>query len=105
MNPDKIAKLPQWAQSHIRIIQGRLDRCQRMLEEAHPHSRVMYAYLGGRFSVADQGDYEFYFGKEGSRSDRISVRFRDGKLELSSTHGLLVVLPRASNMIHVEVRP
>lgn len=104
IEPEKLARLPRWAQLELRNLASRLAVAERDLAEArgaiaqdatdtlaHPYDDVPLALPAGA-SVA------FRLGP--TWRDTIRVRIRDGRLNLNGDSGLMV-LPRASNDVDV----
>ncbi|UIW13547.1 hypothetical protein PQD80_gp63 [Arthrobacter phage Lizalica] len=101
-------KLPQWAQKELRSLRAALEHTTRELNDHRLNS------YGSPFSNTKADPYgdvpinlkngesiEFSLGP--GHHEVIRVRVRDGVLDVNANGGL-VVLPKASNHVDLEVR-
>lgn len=100
-------RLPAWAKDEIKRLRSNVERAnERMLAalgeketkvQVEPYGPMMdrkSAYLPDHSTVRFEVD-----------GGAIDVQLRDGKLEISGSgvRGVLVVFPRASNLVHVTL--
>lgn len=100
----KVARLPQWAQSHI-------TNLERKLREADDHIReiseplsipetdtVIQQYARPNIKLPKGSTIEFTIGEH-----RLHVRAADDHVEVQSYSGGVFVHPRASNSVQIFV--
>ncbi len=100
--PEQFAKLPKWAQQHIRLLEMRLKEAQEdARKNAGPeNSRVT---IGWEPSFKVRDDHPFRFSLGDDSMNHVQVSFHHGGLQIMGGRSI-VVLPSASNVIHVFLR-
>lgn len=106
-HPDKLAKLPIWAQDHIRQLTQQIAEAEKHLRTVR-HEDVSDHRDGIGLELGYRSGKQFTY----IQTDLSSVRFNgvnvyvqlDGKLCVSA-QGVLRVLPQAANSVVLEPAP
>lgn len=102
---DRIARLPQWAQAHIRMLEHDRDAAKADLREvlgtAPEETDTMVRQGYGEEPIRLPAGSRVKFGT-GGRLGGIECRWEGGALEVLGPGGTLAIEPRVSNRITIR---
>ena len=109
--PEKIARLPAWAQEHIRILTMRLDEEHRRRETLAQGTLVSYGYYIGasrpRGFMDDNDEVRFEFPDMGGAfigAKMLTPLHDERHIRISTGGDRLIIAPEASNGCRLTVR-
>ena len=106
---DRIERLPQWAQDHIKSLRRRAFMADQTLKVYQDSKTITPIWQGwkldkGRFYIPDHGVHFALAGSLGSGEENVvEVDREDGRLRIMSHGDTLVVYPECSNVISVKI--
>lgn len=99
---DDLSKLPKWAQTKIKILEGQIKNLDDQLRVVLcGDGPIRWEYVRRIYGLPADGGHILIQ----TNSGEVEVRLRDGVLHIQSVDGVLVVEPVVSNHITVKVRP
>ncbi len=112
---ERMDKLPQWAQTLIRVMAMRVDEAEKKVDSILAEKPGRVVLLGNRTStglrdversLGDRATVRFYLKDPKARDTWrhiIECRLRDGALDIHAHNGSLVLSPQSSNVAQARV--